>query len=319
MTTRRTSSSPRALLVALVTAVLAACTSGTPSAPATPDASATPSPLATTSEGLLVPPPRVDWRRAIAYGDHPAQVVDVYVPDDAVPSPTGDATTRPALVLVHGGGWTQGEREAYHVLAAGMADLGWVAATVDYRLAPGATHPAAAEDVAAALELVVDDLDLPLDRGRVALAGDSAGGHLTALVALDDDAPDVAAWVSWSGLYDLPSVTEGMRESGAAWVAQRLATYLGCDDPAGAACADTADDASPVRLASPGDPPALLLHSRDEIIPAADALAMEAALEDAGVRVRLELYDGRAHGQALLVPSQDVVREFLLDVLGLDG
>lgn len=272
-----------------------------------------------TAATPVTPPDEVTWRRAVPYGSDPAQVMDLYVPDETVPSPTGTPDARPTIVLVHGGGWTDGSRSSYHQMATSLAAIGWVAASVDYRLAPGVTHPAEYDDVAAALRHVVDDADLPVDDDRVVLAGDSAGGHLTGLVALDDAGPPVAAWVSWSGVYDIPLATSAMDSEEADIVADRLFTYLGCSDRASAACAEVADAASPVHLVSPDDPPTLLLQSTDEIIPLVDARAMRDALRDAGVRVRLETWPGPAHGLALLPQAQEVVSEFLTDVLGLPG
>lgn len=254
---------------------------------------------------------------AIPYGPDPEQVLDTYVPDDGLPSPTGDPATRPAIVLVHGGGWTAGTRTAVHTVAAGLAALGWVAVTVDYRLAPAHEHPAAADDVRAALQWVHAHADqLAIDRDRVVLGGDSAGGHLSGLVALADDRPPVAAWVAWSGVYDFTALPDQLAGTEQAFLTDHIAAYLGCQ-PDADSCADRAAAASPVTRASPDDPPSLLLHSTEELIPLADARAMHDALADAGVRAKLVPFEGDAHGGHLYGPASDAVATFLGDVLDL--
>lgn len=271
-----------------------------------------------TATELPSPLDTVTWTREVSYGPDEEQVLDIYLPDEHVPSPTGDPEARPAMVLVHGGGWTGGTRMSGYPVAAGLAALGWVAITTDYRLAPDHTHPAAEEDVRAALEHVHERSDrFGIDPDRVVLGGDSAGGHLSGMVALDDARPPVAAWVSWSGAYDftaLPGLLAGTEHE---YLIAHLGAYVGCDDPGAASCAVRARQASALPRASAGDPPAVLLHSTDELIPLEDAEAMHDALDAAGVRVHLETFEGAAHGGALVEPASDVVSEFLADVLRL--
>lgn len=255
----------------------------------------------------------------MAYGDDPAQRLDTYAPTEAVPSPTGDPGLRPAIVLVHGGGWVSGHRGYHHRTATSMAMRGWVAVTVGYRLAPGDRHPAAAEDVRAALARVHADADaLGIDPARVVLAGDSAGGHLAALVALSEDRPPVAAWVAWSGIFDLPGLPDRLAPEHAELAGLGTA-YLGCDDLDDPTCVDTATDASPVAHVDADDPPGVLVHATDELVPIADAEAMVAAATDAGARVELVPVSGREHGAQLIDDAGEVVTAFLADVLDLDA
>ena len=313
----------RAALLLVVAAVVAACSAPTDesSPPTQPEPTTTTRAWPSDAASPTVMPSPLDTvtrTSRIHYGPHEEQVVDAYLPDDDVPSPTGDPDARPAMVFVHGGGWTGGERTANEPAAATVAALGWVAVTIDYRLAPAHEHPAAAEDVRAALQLVHDRAEeLGIGPDRVVVAGDSAGGHLSGLVALSDDRPPVAAWVSWSGIYDVPSLLDRIAGTDRAWLLEHVGAYFSCDDPLGDACAEAVRSASPVAHASADDPPTLLLHSTDEIVPLANAEAMRASLEEAGVRVRLETFDGHAHGAQLIEPSTDEVRAFLGDVLDL--
>ncbi len=76
------------------------------------------------------------------------QTMDIVRPKDASVKP------RPAVLLVHGGGFRAGTKEGYIPLAVKLAERGYVAATVTYRLAPGAQFPAPVEDVKAAVRFL---------------------------------------------------------------------------------------------------------------------------------------------------------------------
>ena len=122
--------------------------------------------------------------------------------DATIPGPGGPIPVRwyrstaldadeaaPALVWAHGGGWQYGDLdmpEADSVAQIVAAGLPGVVVTVDYRLAPKHRHPAALDDVRAAFRWVAAEGSAHgVDPARLALGGGSAGGHLSALAALD--------------------------------------------------------------------------------------------------------------------------------------
>lgn len=137
--------------------------------------------------------------------------LDVYTPV-APPEP---GVRRPALVQIHGGGWTIGDkREQGLLLMRRMASEGWVGFNVNYRLSPGATFPDHLVDIKKAIAWIRDHADeYGIDPGFIAVTGGSAGGHLTALTALTANRAElqpgfetadtsVQAAVPFYGVYD---------------------------------------------------------------------------------------------------------------------
>lgn len=122
----------------------------------------------------------------ITYATHDgvALLGDLYMPEGPGPFP--------ALVVVHGGGWQLGTRNAYQGWGAHLAAAGYALFAVDYRLCKPEqkSYPEAVHDVRAAVQYVRGSAaDLKIDPKRIGLWGDSAGAQLAALVALAGDQP----------------------------------------------------------------------------------------------------------------------------------
>jgi acetyl esterase len=99
--------------------------------------------------------------------------------------PKENQTNYPALVFYHGGGWVVGDIESHDDVCRALTNLAnCVTISVDYRLAPEHKFPAAVEDSYAAVQYVYDHAeDFQVDRSRIAVGGDSAGGNLAAVVS----------------------------------------------------------------------------------------------------------------------------------------
>jgi acetyl esterase/lipase len=102
----------------------------------------------------------------------------------------------PLVVWVHGGGWLSGSKNDVANYAKIIASKGYVVASLDYSLAPGATFPTPVRQINAALRYLAANADrLYLDPRRIVLAGDSAGAHLAAVVANAIAVPEYAGAV----------------------------------------------------------------------------------------------------------------------------
>lgn len=106
--------------------------------------------------------------------------------DISLPAKVGDRKTspRPAIVVVHGGGWLNGDRSKFRALSLQLAARGYVTAAIDYRLGHEAHFPAGIHDCNAAVQYLRLNADkYAIDPDRIGAVGGSAGGHLVGLMA----------------------------------------------------------------------------------------------------------------------------------------
>jgi gluconolactonase len=110
------------------------------------------------------------------YGDRKL-LMDVFSSNDA-------EKPRPAVVVVHGGGWLNGDKTKFRALTLALAERGYVTAAIEYRLGGEAHFPAAIHDCNAAVRyLKANAKQLGIDPDRIGAIGGSAGGHLVGLMA----------------------------------------------------------------------------------------------------------------------------------------
>jgi len=208
----------------------------------------------------------------------------------------------PAIVAIHGGGWSQGERSDMHEVMKRAAKHGFVAATVSYRLAPEHRFPAQVEDVKCAVRYLRAHADeLHIDPEQIGAFGISAGAHLAMMLGTLDSSdgmegeggnPDVSskvqAVVSFVGPVNL------VRTSYSDTQEQILEAFFG-----GKPLNKIADcrRASPIVYVNEGDAPMLLFFgTKDPLIDADQAYQIAEALTDAKVPGRVEMLLGAGHG-----------------------
>lgn len=207
------------------------------------------------------------------------------------------ATTTPiaGVLVVHGGGWTAGSRQSVDLFAQRLAEVGFDAFSIDYRLAPSHPFPAALTDVEASISwLDTHHSRLHLALARLGLLGFSAGGNLALEAALIDRARyrsrRVGAVAAWSAPTDLGRFLQQTRS---AYAIRSIRSYMGCLPRA---CVGRYEEASPVTHVTRGDPPMLLVNSSHEIVPLAQAreLVHEARREHAPATLLVEPGDRHA-------------------------
>ncbi len=267
------------------------------------------------SRAVLQPPPQ-----------DVAETRDVTIEGAAGPIPArlyrGAATPGgplPAMLFLHGGGWVVGDLESHDGVCRRLANLAgcWVLAA-DYRLAPEHPFPAAVEDSAAALRwLAAHAAAIGIDPTRLAVAGDSAGGNLAAVLALmgrDGTVPATACQILFYPATDLamdsPSYTKHLAH-GVPLTASSMRWFIDHYAPDPAQRVDWR--ASPLRAPSlAGTPPAFVLSLGQDPL-ADEARAYAARLEAEGVRVTAVHLSDHIHGivtMTRLIAAGDMVVEW---------
>jgi acetyl esterase/lipase len=231
---------------------------------------------------------------AVAGGEH--LQVDIARPK------TGDGPF-PAIVCIHGGGFRAGKREGYDKLCVTLAQQGYVAMTVTYRLAPAFPFPAAVYDCKASVRwLRANATKYHVDPARIGVTGGSAGGHLAQFLGVTmgvkefegdsgnlDQSSNVACVVNFYGPSDF---TKSYGKSVDA--AEVLPLFLGGD-------LEHAREAhirsSPLNWVTPDAAPTLCVHgTKDDHVAYEQAGWMIERLKSCGVEADLLTMEGAGHG-----------------------
>ncbi len=214
------------------------------------------------------------YRRGVHYGDSPAQVLDVWRRKDLPAHPA------PVLIYVPGGAWVHGGRVGQgSALMSRLAEQGWVCLAIDYRVAPHHRWPRHMVDVKTAIAWARANVDkFGGDRDFIAVAGCSAGGHLSALAGLTPDDPQyraklpegadssVDAVVGIYGRYDWEDRSTPERVRFVDFL-ERVVVKRTIDRHP-----EVFRDASPIARVHRNAPPFLVIHgSKDSIIPVEQA------------------------------------------------
>jgi len=209
----------------------------------------------------------------------------------------------PAVLCIHGGGFRAGDRNGYNGLIKQLAERGYVAATVEYRLAPKYQFPAAVFDCKAAVRwLRANAAKYHVDPNRIGVTGGSAGGHLVYFLGVTQDVKmfegdggnaDQSSKVNCVVSYFGPSdFTKSYGKSVDA--AEVLPLWLGGN-------LETARQkhilSSPLYWVTPTAPPTLAIHgTKDPYVAYEQGVWIIDKLKAAGVEAEMMTMEGAGHG-----------------------
>jgi acetyl esterase/lipase len=239
-------------------------------------------------------------------------LMDVLIPKRRILTPT------PGVLWIHGGGWDHGDKNA-HSSAAFLANAGFVTATLSYRLSDDAPFPAAIEDCKCAIRFLHANAPrYGIASERIGVAGSSAGGHLSELVATADQSARLEGDGGWQNVSSK---------------VQAAVSYFGVSDLAVRFPKDTIPVivkflrgtekekpeiyrmASPIFYVSKDDPPLLLVHGeKDDGVPFDQSVRMAKAYRRMGLPVEFITVQNAGHdfrhiGNAPISPSVDVIHQ----------
>ncbi len=219
----------------------------------------------------------------------------------------------------HGGGWVLNSIDTHHDLVRHLAAVsGSVFVNVGYRLAPEHKYPAAAEDAYLAVEWVHDHAaQLGCDAHRIAVAGDSAGGNLAAVVCLmtrDRKGPKIAFQALIYPITDCDFQRPSYIANGEGYFLTRREMIWFWNHYVASPEQMHEPYASPLKVSSHRDlPPAFVLTAEyDPLRDEGEAYAV--ALEQAGVKTTLRRYDGMIHAFMRRVQQFDMAHEGIQEI-----
>jgi acetyl esterase/lipase len=209
----------------------------------------------------------------------------------------------PGIVMIHGGGFSSGKRDSYVPMAVRLAQNGYVAATVSYRLTPMYQFPIPLHDVKAAVRFLrANAARYSVDEEHMGAIGVSAGATWSQFLAVTREMPQfegngahreqsssVDCAVSFYGRSDMRKSYEGSRNAAAA-----LPPLLGGDRMN---AIDTHFRASPLNWVTPGAAPVLAIHgTRDQNVPYEQSMYLVERMRSMGIESELETVAEAGHG-----------------------
>jgi len=225
----------------------------------------------------------------VRYSLHPETVLDI------VQARAPALKNRPGVIVIHGGGWIQGNKERMlERFCLPFVEQGFVVANVEYRLAQSATAPAAVSDVLQAAKWFRDRAaDYKVDPNQIIVTGSSAGGHLAMMVGMAPESAGlgpsikIAAIVNFYGISDVSDQLQG----------PHLQTYAVTWVPEQPDRMELAKKLSPITYVRKGLPPMLSIHGdADPLVPYEQSVRLTKELKTAGDQAELITVPGGKHG-----------------------
>jgi acetyl esterase/lipase len=249
---------------------------------------------------------RVQFTSNISYGPYPDETLDQCVPLNAPPA-------RPGIIMIHGGGWTTGDKSSYDEMCNQYAAQGFVVTTINYRLAPQYQWPDQIGDVQLAVRFMrANASSTGLNPNNMCSLGDSAGAHLALLLDelqfihnsdvsgyYPNTSPTVQCVVDQFGPTDLAQLYNENPP-----VRQYIYNLLDYQTPPG----QIYQDASPLDQLDPHTGPVFITQgTQDTVVLPDQSQELQQALQSDNIPVEYVSYDG-GHGYSGLTQRQiDVI------------
>jgi acetyl esterase/lipase len=259
-----------------------------------------------------------DVANNVVYGEASGNslLVDIYRTRDP-----GQAA-RPGVLLIHGGGWVEGNKSDNRSLALSLAREGYVVFAVGYRLAKddASRYPAQVDDVRRAVLWVrAHALELGVDPGRLGAFGHSAGGHLSAILGTTEVRAQggvssrVNCVVDCCGPSDFTDESSPPIGPSTAWIVPNFFGKTRLEAP------EAYKDASPLAHVDARAAPTLIIHgTADDVVPIAQSRKLRDALQGAGVEVKMvelrgeeHVFQSRASNRRMLLETIDFLNRHL--------
>jgi acetyl esterase/lipase len=245
----------------------------------------------------------------VPYGDdHWRQKLDLYLPGNSCPA-------NPLVIYIHGGGWLVGDKSDVAPHVESLLDDGFAVAAVNYRYSYQAIWPAQIFDCKGAVRwLRANATTYRIDPSRIAVFGDSAGGHLAAMLGSSGEVAQlegvvggnrgVSSRVQYVG--DLSGPTDliamaSVDNSPGSTVSQLIGHPIQdlidhIDDPDYAELLDLINSANPIQWVTSDDPPCAIVHGdADDMVPVSESQILHDALTGVGVFSTLRIVPGGGH------------------------
>lgn len=253
---------------------------------------------------------QVGFREGVAYlEDGREELLDVYYPADARPD-----ERFPAVVIIHGGGWVSGVRNADREINIGsnLARMGYVSVSIDYLLSKKGkkVYPTNIQDCKKAVQwLRVNAEKLQVNPAKIGCIGGSAGGHMSALLAvagadvgLEPAGPyagvdsSIQAGVNLYGIMDFFKWRQTKQDGTPIEGKYRLGAQRAVMGSGETEDRENWLKMSPLHQVDKNDPPILQIHGRaDNVVDYTQAINMKEKLDAAGVPNEMILLDGFGH------------------------
>ncbi len=272
--------------------------------------------------------------REIAYTDISDVRLDVYSPDDQTEGAAADADNAdgtadgyPVFLFIHGGGWDKYDKKTFAPVAMRLVPREMVVVIPDYSLHPDAGYEQMSRELAAAVAWTRNEIDAyGGDPDRIVLAGHSAGGHLSGLLAFDErwlgelghSPAELCGWIGLSGVYDIDAQIAFERSTGGE--APVMTAVMGgeANFPAASPISYITSNTAPLaadnaEAAAPGE--ITLIHgARDTTVPLGITQEFAAQLRRAGLEPDVLVYSESGHSDFLFEGLSDPDARVLEDI-----